>query len=385
MAPELWEGGIPTVESDIYSLGVLLYHLVTGEFPVTAPSIEQLKRAHQKRERRLLRDERPTLPDAFVRAVEKALSRNPADRFRSAGAFEEALRAQQTPAPPPPPPIPVEVRALAVVTRLLVGTGAIVLVLVALGLLTSNAFNVTLGRPAAFASEGEPGWLLWGIRVVTPPVIYMALWAIPLGALSLLWQLLKLYRPVGNLAAAARSRTAKARDPDAASALLFAFGLLALFAVGFAYRDIITAAATPIAEVGREATLPLSPENIDAHIRYGQYLDAIMLVLGYGSYRVFRRSRQSGRSAPKALLGVLAVLLVAVGLWALPYRILWHNQFEKASFEGERAYIIGRNGDELLLHRPDAPPPRNRIVSAKDPALVRLRIEESVFTSPGQK
>jgi hypothetical protein len=87
----------------------------------------------------------------------------------------------------------------------------------------------------------------------------------------------------------------------------------------------------------------------------------------------------------KRLLGPLAILLATIGLWALSYRILWSNQFEKVTFEGERAYIIGRHGEELLLHRPDAAPPRNRIVSAKDPGLIRLQIQESVFASPERK
>jgi hypothetical protein len=194
---------------------------------------------------------------------------------------------------------------------------------------------------------------------------------------------LKLAPPIATLAARTRSRLrpklAKLSDAKTASALLFAVGLLALLAVAFRYWHIIDAAATPIAEVPREATLPLSPDNIDAHIAFGRWLDAIMLVLGYGSYRLFRRSKGT------RLVGPVAVLLVTVVLWAFFYRILWQNQFEKVSFEGERAYIIGRAGDELLLHRPDAAPPRNRIVSAKDPGLVRLQIEESVFTRPEQK
>jgi hypothetical protein len=224
--------------------------------------------------------------------------------------------------------------------------------------------------------------------VIAPPIIYMVLWAISLAALSVLWQLLKLARPVRALEARVHSRLklrmAMLREPATASALLFAFGVLAPLAVAFGYWDIIAAAATPVAEVGREATLPLSPDNIDAHIAFGRWLDAIMLVLGYGSYRLFLRSRESGRSVTP-LIGVLAVLILSLALWTFPYRILWHNQFEKVTFEGERAYIIGRNGDELLLHRPDAPPPRNRIVSAKDPGLIRLQIQESVFTSSERK
>jgi hypothetical protein len=193
---------------------------------------------------------------------------------------------------------------------------------------------------------------------------------------------------VDALAARIRSRlepwTSKLGKPETASALLLGFGLVALLGVVLGYWSLIEAAATPIAEVGREATLPLSPDNIDAHIAFGRWLDAIMLVLGYGSYGLFLRSKKSGRRVAP-LLGVLAVLVLTLVLWTFPYRILWHNQFEKVSFQGERAYIIGQKGDELLLHRPDAAPPRNRIVSVNEPELVRLQIQESIFTSPERK
>jgi eukaryotic-like serine/threonine-protein kinase len=90
LAPELLEGGEATASSDLYSLGVLLYHLVTGGYPVVAASLGELKEAHQ-RGRRRLHDARPDLPDAFVQAIDRALAPNPADRHASAGAMQEAL------------------------------------------------------------------------------------------------------------------------------------------------------------------------------------------------------------------------------------------------------------------------------------------------------
>jgi serine/threonine protein kinase len=45
MAPELLEGGQASACSDVYSLGVLLYHLVSGEYPVHAKSVEELRAA----------------------------------------------------------------------------------------------------------------------------------------------------------------------------------------------------------------------------------------------------------------------------------------------------------------------------------------------------
>ena len=92
LAPEVFSGGRASVQSDLYSLGVLLFFLVTGEYPVTADSHEGLARAHRERRARRLRDLRPDLPQAFVAAVERALAPDPAARFRTAGEMEAALR-----------------------------------------------------------------------------------------------------------------------------------------------------------------------------------------------------------------------------------------------------------------------------------------------------
>jgi serine/threonine-protein kinase len=91
MAPELLTGGPPTRQSDIYSLGVLLYRLVTGTFPVQAASWAELHERHARREVRLLRDERPDLPEPFLRVLERALAHEPRDRYDTAGQMEQAL------------------------------------------------------------------------------------------------------------------------------------------------------------------------------------------------------------------------------------------------------------------------------------------------------
>lgn len=91
MAPELFTGGKASVQSDIYSVGVLLYRLVTGSVPVEAHSPESLKEAHRTRTRKALADARSDLPLAFIRVVERALAHAPLDRYPSAGALEMAL------------------------------------------------------------------------------------------------------------------------------------------------------------------------------------------------------------------------------------------------------------------------------------------------------
>jgi TolB-like protein/Tfp pilus assembly protein PilF len=91
MAPEVLSGGEATIRSDIYNLGVLLYHLVTNDFPVKGRTLEELVSAHARGETTPLPDVRPHLPAPFLRVVERATHPDPAKRFASAGALQAAL------------------------------------------------------------------------------------------------------------------------------------------------------------------------------------------------------------------------------------------------------------------------------------------------------
>ena len=91
VAPEVLEGGAPNEQTDLYSLGVLLYYLASGRFPVTADSIDGLRQAHAAGRRTPLRDVRPDLPSSFVRVVDDAIAALPQHRPGSAGAMETLL------------------------------------------------------------------------------------------------------------------------------------------------------------------------------------------------------------------------------------------------------------------------------------------------------
>jgi serine/threonine protein kinase/Flp pilus assembly protein TadD len=91
LAPEIFKGEPATIQSDVYSLGVLLFHLVTGDFPVKASSMPELGRAHSQGMRQRLSELRPDLPKAFVAVVDRALERDPGRRYRTADELELAL------------------------------------------------------------------------------------------------------------------------------------------------------------------------------------------------------------------------------------------------------------------------------------------------------
>jgi serine/threonine-protein kinase len=89
MAPEVLSGEPRSPRSDIYSLGVILFHLVTGGYPVWADSVEGARAKHERGPTRLTTHSR--LPSRFVRAVQRALSANPRDRYASAAEFKSDL------------------------------------------------------------------------------------------------------------------------------------------------------------------------------------------------------------------------------------------------------------------------------------------------------
>jgi eukaryotic-like serine/threonine-protein kinase len=90
LAPETLAGAPATVQSDVYAVGVLLYHLVTGRFPYAAASLEELQRAHASGGAVPLQSVRPELPPPLIHVIDRALAPVEA-RFQSAGEMAAAL------------------------------------------------------------------------------------------------------------------------------------------------------------------------------------------------------------------------------------------------------------------------------------------------------
>ena len=92
LAPEVLAKHPASPQSDIYSLGVVLFHLLTGSFPLVGPTIDDLRQAHAAGQRRRVREVRPDVPARLSRIVDRCLAPNPADRFQDADAVAQALR-----------------------------------------------------------------------------------------------------------------------------------------------------------------------------------------------------------------------------------------------------------------------------------------------------
>jgi TolB-like protein/tRNA A-37 threonylcarbamoyl transferase component Bud32/Tfp pilus assembly protein PilF len=98
MSPEqATSGGQLDGRSDIYSLGCVVYEMLTGSVPFTGPTAQAVMARHSVDVAPPIRSVRPTVPDALERAVLTALAKVPADRFATAAQFAGALAARAEP------------------------------------------------------------------------------------------------------------------------------------------------------------------------------------------------------------------------------------------------------------------------------------------------
>lgn len=91
IAPERIEGRAPSAQSDVYSLALVAYELLAGRPAYAELETEDLLRLRLQGRPPSLRTARVGVPAEADRVIAKALSRDPSDRYASAGSFARAL------------------------------------------------------------------------------------------------------------------------------------------------------------------------------------------------------------------------------------------------------------------------------------------------------
>ena len=93
IAPEQASGGDITPQTDVYSLGVVLYELLTGEVPFPGESFVAVAMKHINDPPPSLLERRPDTPPRLAAAVDRALAKEPGERFGSMDDFVAELSA----------------------------------------------------------------------------------------------------------------------------------------------------------------------------------------------------------------------------------------------------------------------------------------------------
>ena len=117
VSPEEAEGGEATPQSDLYSLGALLFQCISGRLPVLGSTAEELIAAHREQRPLSLRDVGRKAHPQLEAVLARALAKDPAERYASgedmAAALREIIpvadRAAAGAEPPAPVPDPIAV------------------------------------------------------------------------------------------------------------------------------------------------------------------------------------------------------------------------------------------------------------------------------------
>lgn len=93
MAPEIAQSGKSTNRADIYALGIILFEMLTGRLPFQGETPYKMLSAHIHQPVPNIRELRQDLPEPVQAVIDKALAKNPVNRFATATEMATALKA----------------------------------------------------------------------------------------------------------------------------------------------------------------------------------------------------------------------------------------------------------------------------------------------------
>lgn len=345
MAPEVLDGAPGTVQSDVYSLGVLLFFLVTGSFPLYGRTIDEVRDAHRLDKRIALAQVRPGLPVGFNRGVEAATAHSPANRLASVDVLPAALGGQAG----------VSVRRMSLTvaawSALWVATG--LMVLTALGFICTVAY-----RAGAPGRDAVAQWPVWGLRSLVAPTVLaaMCLTALLMTRAILgagLWLLGRVsgdrvrWRALEGIPGRLFSRMSR---PAGVQLLLLAqivgFALLLL-----RFRPLLEAVGEFMTQVPGADLSALRPENGAEHQSFRMTLTVYFVTFACLWGRVAMSTRSHWFPGKRVIAtGAVAGLAITLLLLSAPYRVVYQNAGERVIYRGEDCYLLdATNGDALLF------------------------------------
>jgi tRNA A-37 threonylcarbamoyl transferase component Bud32 len=384
MSPEQLRDEPIDARSDLYSLGVVLFEMVTGRRPYLETDVERLREAVKQpapRADHIARGVPSWLADFIARSLESAVTA----RFQSASEMKEALEAVRQ-----------HVRVLnrrelilKWIARIAMWAPLVLLALELTGLTSTVAFNWTFGRNgpnARFGRETLVGNIAWGVQAIIPTMLVAIFIAVVFAAIKFVLSAMQMIGPLGRIGRRVRAYGVEfvarigLNRPIVLAQALAGIALVTLFVFFQANRDVIFAWTDKFDDAPAETLLTIG-EGQFARIRYEQTLDVAISLFAFGLYRVIRlRSREGSREGRAALAVLVGAIAIMVLLRAAPFRTFHRRDLEHVDVAGGLCYVGGESGNELLVLCPASPPPRNRIVRRDDPDVRRLGTTGNVFS-----
>lgn len=388
MAPERLVKGSALPLCDTYSLGVLLFELLTGRVPFHGPADAQLFFD-------VLTTPPPPpsslvlgLPREVDRIVERALAKSPTARFQSAREMASAARQVAAALEPDVSPVTGTAlsrqhgrgRGLALTRRhgrlVLAAAAAALGFITFIGFVSTQVYNTAFGRTGHF-DEPPWRWLVEGAEALIGPASYVVVFLV---AGVMVWTALRLLAPgavsrISRLAAL----TLRATPPRLAEGLLLAsVAGLALFL--WRFEPLIRAISGLSRAPWPLDLLPLRPGNRGEHVLYRMCSTLILMASAGAWLFILRRASERGTSIGAATLGAgAAVLLAATFLWAMPHQLVFQAKGLRVVSDGDVCYIIASHQGESLLFCPLAPPSERHVVVPTSGLPTEGKTPERVF------
>ena len=91
LPPEQASGKGCTIKSDIYSMGIIFYELLSGSLPFRGENAVEIALKHMREPLPSLREENPSIPQSIENIIRRATAKNPKNRYESAREMHEDL------------------------------------------------------------------------------------------------------------------------------------------------------------------------------------------------------------------------------------------------------------------------------------------------------
>lgn len=405
MAPEIFRFQEPSPVSDLYSLGVLLFFLLTASHPVRGGTMEEIARAHATGQRRYLGDLRADLPERLLAVVDRALEPQPSDRYQSCGEMLHDLIAAHGRRLASPTEqeatgqkrrdsgrLEPDVGSRSARERLGLVAGMMAVFVLAvwiIGFLGSKAHRFMFGVRGQFDLASPFDWLVDGLRTLPLPA-YSMLMALTLYlVLTFAWRVTtRMSATAGTWSNRTSSRflTATGRagldDPAMAGTLVLIaqFGLLV--AVYWSFADLITGITTTLVDGPVAAHARLDPAQEDVEWLRFRLVSSVIALASAVTWWGFTRRRRPGQGGAPAIAAGFAVTAVFVAMATVPWQVVNDSRFTVATYESEPCYVVeGDLPDVVLLLCPWRAAGRSVEVRKADPRLEILNESENVYSA----